>query len=333
MAQVFLDRPHLVSYFQTCLGYCATGRTDEEVMFFWVGGTGASKSTVIEAVEALLGPLYHRMTDDVLVKTMKGSPGAANESLAALEGRHFVCLPEWRKGDVIDDASMKALTGGDTINARRLYSHESTFRPTHKFVVAANSMPTFRLCDPAVRRRGAGIPFDALFKNAREFDPNNPRHRLIDLEFKRTITQPALLQQFLVWIVRGAVRWYSTKALRTDQPPEVIEHTARLFNASDTIQQFLDDGDVVEVRTNCAAKELYRTRYTEVWEAYAEWCRRQNVRVCTRKDFLEGMAEKGFEAKPRKLGGRTQRSFAGVRLVSAFEEDDDDGRVRILRSV
>jgi putative DNA primase/helicase len=48
--------PETAGFIQEYLGYCLTAETDEEKMLFLVGPRGSGKSTLIEGVEAMLGP-------------------------------------------------------------------------------------------------------------------------------------------------------------------------------------------------------------------------------------------------------------------------------------
>ena len=71
----------------------------------------------------------------------------------------WVVVTESDKGRRLAEATMKRLTGGDPITARRLYGQPVTFDPSHTAVMVTNHLPVVSGDDPASWRRILVTPF------------------------------------------------------------------------------------------------------------------------------------------------------------------------------
>lgn len=69
---------------------------------------------------------------------------AIPNDLAALQGRRLLTASETNDGTRLNEARIKALTGGDPITARFLHGEFFTFRPTAKFWLSLNHKPVVR---------------------------------------------------------------------------------------------------------------------------------------------------------------------------------------------
>lgn len=74
---------------------------------------------------------------------------------------------ETRAGQRFDDAKIKAITGGDSISGRWLYSNASvTFTPVFKLLVVGNNYPTVTDDSHGFWRRVVLIPFNVSIPKA-----------------------------------------------------------------------------------------------------------------------------------------------------------------------
>jgi putative DNA primase/helicase len=125
-------------FIQKLCGYLLTGDTREEKAFFWYGGTGTGKSTLLEGMRAVLGDYARTINPAMLCKQTNTNSGAATPELAALHGCRLAAGSELESGQQLGEAFMKSLTGGEGITARHLYGAQFEFMPTFKIVLAVN---------------------------------------------------------------------------------------------------------------------------------------------------------------------------------------------------
>ena len=99
----------------------------------------------------------------------------------------------------------KAVTGQSGINCRFMRENNFTFMPTHKPVLMTNARPRISVDDNALLRRLIIVPFSNVYKHPDEFDADDPTHRPIELGLGDRLTSRECQEQFVTWLVRGAV--------------------------------------------------------------------------------------------------------------------------------
>lgn len=83
---------------------------------------------------------------------------------AMLVARRFVMAKETLQTKRLNTGIIKALTGGDTINARHPYGRPFQFRPVAKIWLAVNHRPVIRDDSLGIWRRVYLVPFTRTFK-------------------------------------------------------------------------------------------------------------------------------------------------------------------------
>ncbi|KAF9101448.1 hypothetical protein BGX27_011482 [Mortierella sp. AM989] len=80
-------------------------------------------------------------------------------------------------------------------------------------ILLCNKKPPIDVDDDAMLRRIKIIPFRNIFTTyddySRPYDVNNPRHRLKDPNLREKLLMKCSQEQFLVWLVQGARKWYT----------------------------------------------------------------------------------------------------------------------------
>ena len=147
----------LAAYIQRTAGYTMTGLTIEQVLFLLYGKTGTNgKSTLVNLIREILGDYAaHTPTETLLTKNYDNAIPA---DLARLEGKRMVTAVELNVNRQLDEAKIKAMTGGDPITARHLYKKFSEFIPLFKLWFVANDRPHVRATDDAIWRRIRNTP-------------------------------------------------------------------------------------------------------------------------------------------------------------------------------
>jgi len=171
----FLDRvtsgnSELQEFLQRVIGYCLTGSTRENALFFCYGTGANGKSVFLSTIAGVLGDY---------AKTAPASAFTASNTeqhptdLAGLRGARFVTAIETEDGRWWAEAKIKSLTGGDRIAARFMRQDFFEYVPQLKLVVAGNHKPGLRNVDEAIRRRLHLIPFTVTIPES-ERDPELP---------------------------------------------------------------------------------------------------------------------------------------------------------------
>jgi len=168
--------------------------------------------------------------------------------------------------------------------------------------------------DTALHRRLILIPFDAVFKDKEEYDADNPKHRIKDKRKQEKLENN--IQQFLIWLINGAIQWYSDGTLPSF-PDKIKNATERYKLESDTLYNFLNDDDLCRFPPSNEEydEEDYFTATSKLLEEYVS----ESGLKCTKKDFVDMMAKHGH----KEIKYRSKKGFQ-VQLGSILNIDDDD---------
>jgi P4 family phage/plasmid primase-like protien len=295
LSQIMGGDQQLVDYLQRAVGYCLSGRTDEQCLFLLFGGGSNGKSTFLTVLRSLFGD-YGTTTD--VGTWMTRDRSGPNNDLAALRGSRLVVASEVEDGARFAEVLVKLATGGDNLKARFLYGEFFEFRPQFKLWIAANHKPVIRGDDWAIWRRIRLLPFTVTISSEKQ-----DRH----LSAKLHGELPGILR----WAIEGCLAWQRDGL---GLPDAVREATDEYRKEMDHFGQFL---------TECCELSPKRTaRANEVFNAYRHWAESQGIdypwsmpRVWTK------LAERGVR-KVRGLRGYTYQGI-GLRLSDPAHELGD----------
>jgi len=279
----------LALFLQRAAGYTAFGINSEEVFFVILGGTATGKSTFVEALKAALGD--YAMTADFETFLRRNQSDGPRNDLARLRGARLVTAGEVAPGRQLDETTVKALTGGDTIAARFLHREFFEFTPQMTIWLHANHRPAVRDDDPAIWRRIRVVPFESEVPKEKR-DPS-VKARLKDPKDGG----PAVL----LWIIAGAQAWREgglgeSRAVRTA--------TAAYQAEMATFAEFIED--------KCVEAPEQWVGSARLMTAYQSWSTQQGFRLPYGpkriKDVLRGRGH-----SPQKRGG--VRGWQGIGLI------------------
>ena len=91
-----------------------------------------------------------------------------------LRGVRWVSVSESDRDRRLAEATMKRLTGGDTIRARRMRQDFVEFEPSHTPLLITNHLPKVSGDDPAIWRRLRVIPFDVVIPEDEQDKDSTP---------------------------------------------------------------------------------------------------------------------------------------------------------------
>lgn len=282
-----LPEPALREFMQRLFGYALLGQVTEHVLPIFVGTGCNGKSTLVELLLRTFGD-YGIATDPELLIQQKHAQHPTG--LADLHGVRLAVAQETDEGRNLAAATVKRLTGGDKVRARRMRQDFFEFDPSHTVILVSNHKPRVSGDDPALWRRIRVVPFDVVVPSP---DPQLPQRLRKEL--------PAVL----AWAVAG----YQTFAERGLAAPKVVEErTAAYQSASDALGRFLAEQTITA--------QFARVRSRDLFRAWERWCRDSGEQPGSEVSFAEALARRGFE-KRKSHGAMT---YVGLGLLA----DGDD---------
>jgi P4 family phage/plasmid primase-like protien len=291
-------------FFKKVCGYALTGDVSEQMLPVLFGTGANGKSTVLNALLAVLGDYGMQAAPDLLV----AKKGSHPTELADLFGMRFVASIEVEDGSRLAESLVKQLTGGDRIKARRMRQDFWEFEPTHKVFMACNHKPQVRGTDNAIWRRIRLVPFTETIPPA-EQDKNLPDK----LREERA--------GILAWAVEGCREW---RREGLQAPDEVRQATGAYRAEMDVLGAFLRECCELGPEKNVAAKDLYAV--------YHQWCLEGGERPESKRKFGSRLTDRGgFE---RYRGGADGgHRWRGVDLLTFWKEwickDSDPSDVKV----
>jgi putative DNA primase/helicase len=248
--QVFQCDWELIGFVQRAVGYSLTGSVREQVLFLCNGSGANGKSVFLATLRHLAGDYALNIPFTVL--ELQQRPSLTND-LAAMVGKRLVTSSETNESTRLNEARIKALTGGDPITARFLYSESFTFDPVAKFWLAVNHLPLVRDDTYGFWRRVLVLPFRQRF-SGRDADP--------DLAHKLH----AELSGILAWAIQGALNW---RVVGLAPPDAVKVATEAYLEENDELAPFIAD--------RCVVSENIRIEPGQIFSEYQHWAESQGI--------------------------------------------------------
>ena len=278
----------LQGFLQRFFGYALTGETTEHVLVMAYGTGSNGKSTLLKAFMALMGDYAYQAPAE-LIMAKKGDTHPTEK--AGLFKRRLVVCMETPAGRSMDEAQMKALTGGDIVSARRMREDFWTFEPTHKLILGTNHKPTMKTTDHGTWRRQKLVPFTVQIPNEKQ-DKSLPA--------KLRAEAPGLLR----WAVEGCIAWQRAGDL--GEPAAVRQATQAWRDESDPLGAFL--------AAECEMGERFRAETAGLYAAYQRWALDNDGEQLGKQAFGRRLTERGLTANK---GTKGVRFWGGLRLLPA----------------
>ncbi|MFC1746841.1 phage/plasmid primase, P4 family [Candidatus Neomarinimicrobiota bacterium] len=273
----------LVDYLHRAIGYSLTGDTQEQCLFILWGKGANGKTVLLNILRYILGPYAWNANFSLLEWNRQKT---STDDLANIEGRRLVVSSETSDSRRLNEARIKALTGGDSITARHLYQSEREFTPMAKFWLATNHLPVVGDDSDGFWRRVHLIPFTATFTGANE-----------DRGLENTLKSEA--PGIIAWAVDGCHAWQE-KGL---QPPDAVKAAT---------EQYRQDSDPLADFISECCNEDAEVRAGQLYLAYSNWTEQQGMKrseILSQAKFGRLMAGR-FESTKTSRG----KSYLGVSL-------------------
>jgi putative DNA primase/helicase len=277
-------------FVQRLMGLALLGKVPEHILPLFTGVGQNGKSTFITAVLGAFGD-YSIAADPELLVDQKAHPTNKADLLGV---RLAVCV-ETDSGRPLAVATVKQLTGGDRIRARRMRQDFIEFAPSHLAVLVTNFLPRVPSDDSALWRRLRVVPFDVVVQ-----------HPDAGLPDRLALERGAIL----AWAIEG-YRQYADGGLQ--EPAAVSAATDRYQLSADTLARFIDD--------RCLTGGAHYASSRALWHAWTDWCNDAGEKP--------GPSEKAFSQTLERHGYTKRKTRAGMvwdGLALQATDDQEDPR-------
>lgn len=143
------DQP-TADWMRDYFSYAIVGMPLEHVMLVVHGPGGNGKTTLANVLMRVLGAYAWPIDRRVIAASGRNDHPTG---LAEVAGRRLWCVSEIEPDERWNEASIKALSGGDPIKARGMRQDMGTIRAEGMFFVYTNFVPAFHRVDAAIVRR------------------------------------------------------------------------------------------------------------------------------------------------------------------------------------
>ncbi|MES2365239.1 MAG: phage/plasmid primase, P4 family [Pseudomonadota bacterium] len=227
---------------QEYVGYTLLSDTRHQVAQLWLGGGSNGKGTLAQIISKL-----HEKVVAVNLDSLQGF------QLTGLLGASLAYSDE--TPNRIDEQRIKTLISGDLVQIERKFRDNLSLRPTAKWIVCANAIPSISDHSTGFWRRWHIIPFTQTFSGA-DVDPMLARD-VVRNEL------PGVLN----WAVEGLVRLLQRGRFPI-MPDAVLSATEKGKRETNSVLSWVEISDlqIVDPHSYEAKSKSY------VYQCYATWC-------------------------------------------------------------
>ena len=287
LKEVFGDDPELIYWLQRWCGYILTGSTAEQCFLFCYGFGANGKSVLIDTVRYVLGDYARAIASETLTET-KRAAGSASPDLADLIGARLALTTESEEGVALAESLLKALTGSDTLTARKLYSAPTQFTPQFKIMMSGNHKPLIKGNDDGIWRRVRLLPFTRTFSDKKR-----------DTHLSEKLRAEA--HHILAWMVEGCLAWQ--KDGLADIPTTIKKATEDYREDQDLLGAWLAEC--------CQLSSQYESLSSSLYISYQCWCDKNGLLKSSSRVFGRRLAERGFTSRK----SNSKQFWAGVEVI------------------
>ena len=207
-------------FVQRLAGAALHGGQKDHIFVIDYGHGRNGKGTYTRAVQRVLGPYCVLVHKDLLA----GTRDQHDTVKAALFRARLAFAAETQRRVRLREESIKALTGGDRIQARRMREDPWEFNPTHMLRLNTNYLPQVNGRDEGIWRRIRVVEWISNFEGREDNE----------LDDRLAVEAPGILR----WMIDGCLAWQERGL---DEPEAVQEATLRYRRDEDACNKMAAD--------------------------------------------------------------------------------------------
>lgn len=285
--EVFESNYELIHYVTKAVGYSLTADMREQCFFMAVGSGANGKSIFLDTLEHVFASYSHRAP----MRLFASNEGDADRfSLADLQNARIVFAAETKANTRMNEHTIKALTGGETLSGERKYGQPFTFRPTAKIWLGVNHNPTVSDDSFGFWRRVRLIPFNRTFSGTTD-----------DRDLRDTLRKEA--DGIFAWALQGCLDWQSEGMIA----PEIVTKATKVYEIEeDPLTEFLNEC----TENDPEAVVLFSSLYSE----YKVWAKTQGIlqrNQITAKAMGNNLKKRGYSIVTQAA----DRRYHGLRIL------------------
>jgi putative DNA primase/helicase len=293
-------------YLHQAAGYSLSGDTSEQKLWFHYGLGANGKSTWMDLIAHVAGDYSGTIgIETFLDQGIKKRGEQASPDLARLGGVRLLRASEPERGSRLNEALIKAATGGEPMAVRALHRGFFDLQPLFKLHIGGNYKPDIPGTDEGIWRRMKLVPW-----NAHVADGDRDESLPARLRAEAAGVFNRMVQGMLDWLANGLT-----------EPDAVREATAQYREDSDPLARFLKLCTEVDPQSRVQSSKLH--------EVFVAWCKAAGEKDWTQKGFSKAMTDKGFTKKASDgmqwLGMRLTKSASDFVDPATGKVVDQDG--------
>jgi putative DNA primase/helicase len=279
------------AYLQRVAGVALLGKVIEHILAILTGTGANGKGTFYKGLCWALGDYASTVEPDLFMHREGAHPTGEMDLL----GKRLVVVSESERDRRLAEATMKRLTGGDTIRARRMRQDFVEFEPSHTPLLITNHLPKVSGDDPAIWRRLRVVPFTVEI-------PESDRDSHLDERLQ------AEADAVLSWAIAG---WHDYRRGGLAEPQAVLVATGEYQKSSDAVARFIEE----MCETSSPALKATTGQLFEQWD---RWRVADGAQPLSQKAFGQALDAKGY---PASSVSNSKRWREGIALRSEVSED------------
>ena len=251
-----LPNKEVQEFVQEYIGYTLTGTTKLQVGTLWVGAGSNGKSLLLNVVCAL-----HEQSVAVRLDKLAGF------DLAVLVGASLAFCDETPKSK-INQQALKSLISGGAVQVEPKYGKPFKYRPTAKFIICSNHLPSATDHSVGWWRRLHIVEWNQQIKGPKV---------IYDLDQKIIQTE---LDAVLDWALLGLQRLLARKAFAV---PQVMAHAKQdAIQSSNTVISWTQDAGVAlsKLPSQMVSK-------ADLYERYRDYCQQHGFIHAGNAEFFK----------------------------------------------
>ena len=241
----------------------------------------------MKIVEYILGDLYTSVSEDLFTEKTTAA-GAATPALTQCINKFVGVYGETKKA-LLNENTIKMMTGDDTITYRRLYGEAQKIRLFMTLVLVGNYKPNWSHNNPMANRI-AFFPFMNHFVNK----PTKPHDRKKDEKRVKHFLGGVGKNQFFSMLVKNSASLYKRRKFHHSA---FVEAAFKDYLCEvDTTSQFIETSIIRQSKGGMTIGQIF--------DAYKQWCQDNNY-YCEKKGAFTAKFKKQIPPRSTLLRGNT----------------------------
>lgn len=283
------EKEGMLRYARMMLGGTLDSTRTKGTLLILSGIAGSGKSILLNSFSDVLGSYTSTVDGTFFLDNPSRGKGDASPHMAKVVGKALVLSTEIKNAasSTMDEAMIKAWTGGDPLSYRQLYGKEHSFKPNGQLVMSTNELP--RLTGD----KSVGDRHRLAVHHCSRTVP--PEMRRDEDSLRRELLEEG--SGFLNILLQGLAERNAVEG-RIKPPLSIEEYTREYVASSDEVQQFFD---ACNIRANPqdGTKGLQSTALYKMYVDYKGASATDLLSIAMFSTKLQG---RGYSIKHTKTG-------------------------------